>query len=195
MSSYLDGNDSDSDREETAGVSLSEDELAILTQSVKDLKAEGNAHFAKSEFEEALAIYSSAINIMKENRLEKDPLILLNRSATYLALKRYVPALNDANQGLQYIAHMSLSQSTSNFSPYISTATELDPANWKGHWRKGVSLMAMSKRLFRTKQALQAFQNCRACSTLPSNKVREVENELEKARMRMEQQEAEVSWS
>ncbi len=71
-------------------------------------------------------------------------------------------------------------------------AIEIDPDNWKGHWRKGLALMAMSKRLFRTKQALQAFQDCRRCPTLPSNKVKEVENELFKAQQRLEQQEAEV---
>jgi hypothetical protein len=68
---------------------------------------------------------------------------------------------------------------------------ELDPENWKGHWRKGVSLMGMTKRLFRTKEAIDAFQQCARCSTLPANKVKEVENELLKARNRLTQQEAE----
>jgi hypothetical protein len=53
--------------------------------------------------------------------------------------------------------------------------------------------MAMSKRLFRTKQAIQAFNDCRKCSTLPANKIREVDTELVKAHQRLEQQEAEVS--
>lgn len=71
-------------------------------------------------------------------------------------------------------------------------AIEIDPDNWKGHWRKGVALMAMAKRQFRTKQALEAFETCASCSTLPVNKRNEVQNELLKARARMEQQDAEV---
>ena len=71
-------------------------------------------------------------------------------------------------------------------------AIELDPDNWKGHWRKGVALMSLAKRQFRTKQAIEAFEICAACSTLPANKRGEVQNELAKARSRMEQQDAEV---
>jgi hypothetical protein len=52
--------------------------------------------------------------------------------------------------------------------------------------------MAMAKRQFRTKQALEAFETCASCSTLPVNKRNEVQNELLKARARMEQQDAEV---
>ncbi len=77
---------------------------------------------------------------------------------------------------------------------HVFAAIELDPTNWKGHWRKGVALMSMAKRLFRTKQAIQAFEACRQSSTLPANKVKEVERELAKARQRMEQQEAEVNF-
>jgi hypothetical protein len=68
----------------------------------------------------------------------------------------------------------------------------LDPENWKGYWRKGVSLMALSKRLFRTKEAIEAFEKCRQCPTLPANKIKEVEGEIHKSRSRLAQQEAEV---
>jgi hypothetical protein len=71
-------------------------------------------------------------------------------------------------------------------------AVTIDPDNWKGHWRKGVALMAMSKRQFRTKQAIEAFESCASCSTLPADKKGEVAAELRKARARMEQQDAEV---
>ena len=79
------------------------------------------------------------------------------------------------------------------FCPFSIPAIAIDPNNWKGHWRKGVALMAMSKRQFRTKQAIDAFECCRKCSTLPADKKAEVANELAKARARMEQQDAEVS--
>ena len=52
--------------------------------------------------------------------------------------------------------------------------------------------MAMSKRQFRTKQAIEAFESCAACSTLPGDKKSDVALELRKAKARMEQQDAEV---
>lgn len=78
------------------------------------------------------------------------------------------------------------------FAYGILLAVIIDPDNWKGHWRKGVALMAMSKRQFRTKQAIEAFESCRKCPTLPADKKAEVAAELSKARARMEQQDAEV---
>lgn len=109
---------------------------------------------------------------MKSVGLQKEvpaSLLLLNRSASYISLKRYVPALNDANQ-----------------------AAGIDPLNWKTHWRKGVALMAMSKRLFRSKQALEAFEKCLECETLPENKRSEVDSEIKKAQRRLQQQQDEV---
>mmetsp|Transcript_55599 Transcript_55599/g.109754 ORF Transcript_55599/g.109754 Transcript_55599/m.109754 type:complete len:184 (+) Transcript_55599:61-612(+) len=172
MSSYLNEEDSDSDGERNVAVKgepMTEEQTEGVVVMAAALKAEGNGHFSKGEFEEALTKYTAAVNTLKEAGLPKDCLILLNRSATYLALKRYVPALNDANQ-----------------------AIVADPNNWKGHWRKGVALMAMSKRSFRTKQAIEAFESCEACSTLPADKKSEVQAELNKARRRKEQQDAET---
>lgn len=53
--------------------------------------------------------------------------------------------------------------------------------------------MAMTKKTFRTKQAVEAFDKCSKCSTLPKDKIGAVQNELNKARARLEQQDAEVS--
>lgn len=88
----------------------------------------------------------------------------------------------------------SANNSLINYFELLSfAAVVIDPENWKGHWRKGVALMAMSKRQFRTKQAIEAFESCRKCPTLPADKKAEVVAELSKARARMEQQDAEVS--
>ncbi len=170
MSDYLNEADTDDDEpqivaaKETASMSADEGKL-----SSDSLKSEGNALFSEGKFNEALVKYTEALNVLKLAGLSKDPLILLNRSATYLGLKRYVPALNDANQ-----------------------AAEIDPSNWKAHWRKGVALMSMTKKKFRTQQAIESFQSCITCGTLPENKIKEVENELKKAKARYEQQEAET---
>ena len=170
-SSYLDGPDSDDegDAMKVPAKVYTEAEVQAAKEAAQALKAKGNEAFAASQFDDAAAKYTQALNSLKAAGLPMDTLILLNRSASYLGLKRYVPALNDAN-----------------------IAAELDATNWKAHWRKGVALMAMSQRLFRSKQAVQAFEACLACGTLPDNKVAEVQGELRKARARAEQQEAET---
>lgn len=103
MSSYLNEEDSESDVEskpkKVSVAPLNEEERAAILAQCAALKTEGNGHFSKSEFESALEKYTAAVNMLKQADLPKDSVILLNRSATYLALKRYVPALNDANQG------------------------------------------------------------------------------------------------
>lgn len=171
MSDYLDQADSDSDNEKNNKniQNLSKDEIDAIIEQCNILKIEGNNHFSKAEYDLALEKYTNAVNLLKVSNLPKDCLILLNRSATYLALKRYVPALNDANQSVL-----------------------IDSDNWKGHWRKGVALMSMSKRPFRTKQAIEAFEQCYQCSTLPSNKKSEVMSELNKAKARLQQQDDET---
>lgn len=140
-----------------------------ILQRCATLKATGNDLFSKSEFEPALASYSEAVNLLKKNDLPKDALILLNRSATFLALKRYVPAMSDASQ-----------------------ACDLDPDNWKAHWRKGLALMGMVQKKFRTKEAIDSFEACLKCSSLPVNKKADVTAELGKAQRRFQKQEAET---
>ncbi len=112
MSSYLNEADSDSDSDKKGakeGVQMSDEQKESVIAMSASLKSEGNGHFSKSEFEEALVKYTAAVNLLKESNLPRDSLILLNRSATYLALKRYVPALNDANQGkLSYLRLASM---------------------------------------------------------------------------------------
>lgn len=52
--------------------------------------------------------------------------------------------------------------------------------------------MSMSKRTFRTQQAIAAFEDCLKCATLPENKKGDVQGELSRAQSRLAQQEAEV---
>ena len=53
--------------------------------------------------------------------------------------------------------------------------------------------MAMSKRMFRTKQAIEAFQLCLECPSLPDNKRDEVEKELKASKVRLQNQDDAVS--
>ena len=51
--------------------------------------AEGNAAFSLTNFEEALRYYTEALAALKSVEAPRDPIILLNRSAAYIGLKRY----------------------------------------------------------------------------------------------------------
>ena len=66
------------------------------------------------------------MKLLKESKLTLDDIILANRSAAYLALKRYVPASHDAFQ-----------------------ASKINKDNWKAHWRYGISIMFMAQKKFR----------------------------------------------
>jgi len=99
MSDYLNEADSDTEDASTSGGNLSPSDIEMVMARCQELKGTGNNHFSSGEFDLALQQYTNAVNALKTANLPKDCLILLNRSATYLALKRYVPALNDANQG------------------------------------------------------------------------------------------------
>lgn len=55
-----------------------------------------------------------------------------------------------------------------------------------------MALMSMSKRKFRTQQAIDAFESCYKCDSLPANKKNDVTIELSKARVLLERQDAET---
>ncbi len=100
MSEYLnDPDSSDSENEKDVKV-LDEVARAEVLQTALNLKTEANQKFSAASYDDAVKIYSQAIKLLKDNGLERDPILFLNRSASYMALKRYVPALNDANQGI-----------------------------------------------------------------------------------------------
>ena len=138
MSSYLDEDSDESDAVKT----YTEEEQTIAKETALASKEEGNSFFKQGAegWDDAVKHYTTGINSLKGAGLDMDPVMatmLLNRSATYLALKRYVPALYDAN-----------------------IAGEIDSDNWKAFWRQGVALMSMTKKSFRCKQAMEAFNKC-----------------------------------
>jgi len=99
MSSYLDEPDSDEEGGPEPTVNLEEQELA--QGEVMKLKDEGGAYFKDQNFDEALRCYTACITKLKKAGLPRDSVILANRSATYLALKRFVPACHDAMQSAE----------------------------------------------------------------------------------------------
>lgn len=169
MSDYLNKVDSSDEEVEAPVCTLQDFEIADIRANCANLKAEGNAFFSDKDYNSALGKYTEIIKLLKEANLPPDDIILCNRSATYLALKRYVPASFDAQQ-----------------------AAKTNPDNWKAHWRNGIAILHMAKKKFRSKQAMVAFEGCLRCSTLPDHKRQEITQELERAKARLEQQDAET---
>jgi tetratricopeptide (TPR) repeat protein len=164
MSKYLDESDSDDGGEVKV---MDEATRTEAINAMNLLKEDGNNKFKEGDYEEALKSYTEGVNALKSAGFKKEmemSVILLNRSAAYLALKRYVPALYDAN-----------------------VAGEIDTDNWKAFWRQGVALMSMAKKSFRCKQALEAFNKCMGCSNLPEAKKKDIADYVRKAKRTLEE--------
>ena len=56
--------------------------------------AEGNAAFSSSNFELAVQHYSEALKVLKSVGAPNDSVIILNRSAAYIGLKRFVSVVD-----------------------------------------------------------------------------------------------------
>ena len=61
--------------------------------SFEDLKEAGNKHFFNSEYDEAIACYSEALNLQPRSHV-----LFSNRSVAYSKLKLYQKALDDSTQ-------------------------------------------------------------------------------------------------
>jgi tetratricopeptide (TPR) repeat protein len=168
MSTFFE-EDSSGDETTAKSVPRSEEEIAAAKESSLTNKAAGDDAFRAKNFDEALASYTGAINALKSAGLPSDSVILANRSATYLALKRFIPACHDAIQ-----------------------SSNADPTNWKAYWRQAVALQGMAKKKFRTRQAIEALEKCLTCDTLTADKRPEVEAMLEKARAFLQKQDDET---
>ena len=127
-------------------------------------KTTGNSFFSAGDYDSAVKDYTRCVNALKKSDRPPNVAILANRSASYLALKKFVPASWDAQ-----------------------CAAQADPTFWKAHWRHGVALMSMAPRTERSEQAVGAFERCAACATLPKDKVEEVNTALDRARVRLQE--------
>ena len=112
-STYFD--ESDEDDKLSPSLSLNTEEILKLNKDNEELKRRGNDAFTALNYDASIVYYTEAIENLKRYKLPPNNIYHLNRAASYLALKSYVKALHDAN-----------------------IAIEIDPNNWKGHWRKGL---------------------------------------------------------
>ena len=146
-------------------VAEEEDHLGDYERKIACWKELGNKSFSEQDYDNAVKHYSRAINVLKKLDLTTEKqyvTIYANRSAAYLALKKWVAASWDAQ-----------------------CAVKCDSTFWKAHWRHGVSLMAMAPRIERSTNAVAAFENC--LKYCPEVKKAEVEQALERARIRLKE--------
>ena len=134
-------------------------------------KDEGNQHFKEENFEEAVKSYTKAVKLFPDlddldaadSARKQCAIVLANRSASYLGLKKWVAALVDAQR-----------------------AEDADPSYWKGPWRQGIALMKMEIRIERSEQAITAFEKTLACPGLPDSQKQEVQMALGAAVSRLD---------
>eukprot|EP00762_Andalucia_godoyi_P001877 ANDGO_06048.mRNA.1 Serine/threonine-protein phosphatase 5 len=84
---------------------------------MEELKALGNKLFEKKEYEEAVEVYSQALDLAADNVA-----LLCNRALCFIRLEKYGGALEDANAALV-----------------------ADPMSAKAHYRRGAALMGLLK--------------------------------------------------
>ncbi len=102
---------------------------------IEKLREEGNRLFLEGRFQEAIQVYSSAIDKTKEF---PDPRFFSNRASAYLRLQLYEKALEDAKA-------------------YISRS----PKCWKGYARKALALHGLNDELGAELAASQTYNLAR----------------------------------
>ena len=122
--------------------------MADVVERLVACKDEGNVHYKAGDLKDAVASYSKGVALLPDPDdsedegppVELDPamrkqgaILLCNRAAAYMADSKPIPALADAQR-----------------------ASDIDPSNWKSHWRVGLALMMMNVRLERSEQVRPA---------------------------------------
>ena len=122
--------------------------MADVVERLVACKDEGNVHYKAGDLKDAVASYSKGVALLPDPDdsedegppVELDPamrkqgaVLLCNRAAAYMADSKPIPALADAQR-----------------------ASDIDPSNWKSHWRVGLALMMMNVRLERSEQVRPA---------------------------------------
>ena len=115
-----------------------------LVQRLVACKDEGNGHYKEGDFKSAVASYAKGVALLPDPDDSEDEaapadldpemrkqgaVLLCNRAAAYMSDNKPIPALADAQR-----------------------ASDIDPSNWKAHWRVGLALMMMNVRLERSEQ-------------------------------------------
>jgi len=124
-------------------------------------KEAGRVLFKEKRYAEAIEEWIAA----DKKATNRDAKLLSNLAAAYLALDKFVGA-----------------------AMYAAEATDVDPTWWKGHYYRGQALLRMTKNKppslamgERLEQATKAFKRCRASSSLPPDRIPEIEHQIDAA--------------
>ena len=94
---------------------------SVTSEQLDEMRKKGNDLFKKGLYNDALKMYSDAIDMSKENTIPLDVTLLSNRASAYLKLGQYDEALQDAEE---YILQR--------------------PKCWKGYARKALALVQIN---------------------------------------------------
>eukprot|EP00611_Tribonema_gayanum_P018061 TRINITY_DN31116_c0_g1_i1.p1 TRINITY_DN31116_c0_g1~~TRINITY_DN31116_c0_g1_i1.p1 ORF type:complete len:170 (+),score=55.46 TRINITY_DN31116_c0_g1_i1:152-661(+) len=139
--------------------------------SLTHLKSEGNELFQVGQYEQAVARYTEAVKLLPDvdDGAAADSglrtvaaVILCNRAAALLSLRKWVAALASAQ-----------------------AAEAWDPTNWKAPWRQGLALMGQQPRIERSEMAIACFQRALASGSMPQQQRADAQRALSAAQARL----------
>eukprot|EP00434_Breviolum_minutum_P030703 symbB.v1.2.027152.t1/scaffold2767.1/size71155/1 len=123
--------------------------------SVAELKERGNEHVKKWEYEEAIAFYSKAVELLEDPEISKPPdvmdpkyfaVVLNNRAQCYMNLFRELHGQEGkCGEARSFAMRANLDSAKS---------IELDPSNGKAYYRRGCAMLGMAPSASRAKEAI-----------------------------------------
>lgn len=123
--------------------------------SIAELKERGNEHVKKWEYEEAIAFYSKAVELLEDPEISKPPdvmdpkyfaVVLNNRAQCYMNLFRELHGQEGkCGEARSFAMRANLDSAKS---------IELDPSNGKAYYRRGCAMLGMAPSASRAKEAI-----------------------------------------
>mmetsp|Transcript_13866 Transcript_13866/g.32599 ORF Transcript_13866/g.32599 Transcript_13866/m.32599 type:complete len:175 (+) Transcript_13866:79-603(+) len=157
---------------------------------VEAVKAEANALYADSKYEEAIAKYTEAIKLMPELDPDDDDVIatlngtpegklravlLSNRAQAFLQIGKMDPGGIESKEARKCFMKASMD---------AGLAVEIAPDYSKAQYRKGLALLGMPETPQRAKEAVGALEAALKCSDMTPALADEVKKMLQYAQER-----------
>lgn len=130
-------------------------EVPLFTP-IEQLKEHGNECVKKWEYEEAIAFYSAAIDLLEDSEVGHPPELMdpkylavlhNNRAQCFISLCREVQGEDTLARKYAMRANLDAAK-----------AIELDPTNGKAHYRRGCAVLGMAPSASRSKEAIRHLE-------------------------------------
>eukprot|EP00435_Cladocopium_sp_Y103_P047401 s619_g13.t3 len=130
-------------------------EVPLFTP-IEQLKEHGNECVKKWEYEEAIAFYSAAIDLLEDSEVGHPPELMdpkylavlhNNRAQCFISLCREVQGEDTLARKFAMRANLDAAK-----------AIELDPTNGKAHYRRGCAVLGMAPSASRSKEAIRHLE-------------------------------------